>query len=377
MGRPERDCLIVLAHARFLRAPERIALAGMLGGTERLERLGTGELAALLGRTVRTGSWDPSALLAAAERTVRLVARGRIGCTCWGDTAYPAALAEIHDPPAVVFHRGAPPDAGRPLVGVVGTRLPTGAGRDAAFRLGFELAREAIGVVSGLARGIDREAHEGCSRTGGYSIGVLGCGPDLVVPAASRGAARRLLEAGGMLLSEYPPGTVPRPWHFPERNRIISGLCRSVVVVEAPEGSGALYTADFALEQGRDLYVHAAGLAGSTGAGTRQLAAAGATVIRSASGILADWGRCSGPPWGRCSGPPWGRCSGPPRGRQARAGESTRLATDAVRARTLQHAPAGPPRKTTAATGAAIARLARDELDGSGDARLDGTYGGS
>ena len=93
-----------------------------------------------------------------------------------------------------------------------------------------------------------------------------------------------------MLLSEYPPGTLPRPWHFPERNRIISGLCRSVVVVEAPEGSGALYTADFALEQGRDLYVHAAGSPGSTGAGTRRLAEDGAPVIRSAAGLLADWG---------------------------------------------------------------------------------------
>jgi DNA processing protein len=348
LRRPERDCLLVLAHARFLRAPERIALAGMLGGTERLAGLTTSDLARLLGRAVRTGGWDPAELLAAAERIARLADRGQFSCTCWGDPQYPAQLAEIHDPPAVLFHRGAAPDPSRPLVGVVGTRLPTGAGRDAAFRLGFELARESIGVVSGLARGVDREAHEGCSRTGGYSIGVLGCGPDLVVPAASRGAARRLLEAGGMLLSEYPPGTLPRPWHFPERNRIISGLCRSVVVVEAPEGSGALYTADFALEQGRDLYVHAAGLVGSTGAGTRRLAEAGATVIRSAAGLLADWG--------------W----------QARATGAARGAEGSARTR----ARAQPPR-TTAEAGAAIARLARDEIGGSDDARLDGPYGGA
>ena len=139
-----------------------------------------------------------------------------------------------------------------------------------------------------------------------------------------------------MLLSEYPPGTLPRPWHFPERNRIISGLCRSVVVVEAPEGSGALYTADFALEQGRDLYVHAAGLAGSTGAGTRRLADAGAIVVRSAAGLLADWG--------------WqARATSPQPARKAR---------------------------TTAETGAALARLAAGEIGGTGDARLDGPYGG-
>ena len=339
MERPERDCLLALAHARFLRAPERIALAGMHGGTGGLARLGTGDLARLLSRTVRTAGWDPDGLVAAAERTARLADRGQFSFTCWGDPSYPALLAEIHDPPAVLFHRGTAPDPARPLVGVVGTRLPTGAGRDAAFRLGFELARQSIGVVSGLARGVDREAHEGCSRTGGYSIGVLGSGPDLVVPAASRGAARRLLEAGGMLLSEYPPGTLPRPWHFPERNRIISGLCRSVVVVEAPEGSGALYTADFALEQGRDLYVHAAGLAGSTGAGTRRLAEAGATVIRSAAGLFADWG--------------W----------RERAADPAR--------------PRRPSPRTTDEAGVAIARLARAEIDGSGDARLDELCGGA
>lgn len=340
MKRPERDCLLLLAHARFLRAPERVALADMLGSPEALARLGTGDLARLLGRAVRTEGWNPTLLAAAAERTALLIDRGQFGCTCWGDADYPAALAEIHDPPAVLFHRGALPDPSRPLVGVVGTRLPTGCGRDAAYRLGFELARESIGLVSGLARGVDREAHEGCSRAGGYTLAVLGCGPDLVVPAASRGAARRLLEAGGMLLSEYPPGTLPRAWHFPERNRIISGLCRSVVVVEAPEGSGALYTADFALEQGRDLYVHAAGLAGSTGAGTRRLAGDGAVVIRSAAGILMDWG--------------W-------KSRAAAAAASA-----AGRGRPMS--------RDTAAAGAEIARLAAAEIDGADDARL---YGGA
>jgi DNA processing protein len=337
MKRLERDCLLVLAHARFLRARERVALADMLGSPEALARLGTDDLARLLGRAVRTSGWDPSLLAAAAERTARLIDGGRFGCTCWGDEGYPAALAEIHDPPAVLFHRGAPPDPSRPLVGVVGTRLPTGAGRDAAFRLGFELARESIGLASGLARGVDREAHEGCSRAGGYSVAVLGCGPDLVVPASSRGAARRLLESGGMLLSEYPPGTPPRTWHFPERNRIISGLCRSVVVVEAPERSGALYTADFALEQGRDLYVHAAGLAGSTGAGTRRLAGDGAVVIRAAAGILADWG--------------W----------------KSRAAAASGRARPGD----------TAAAGAEIARRAAAEIAGADDARIDRMYEGA
>ncbi len=130
--------------------------------------------------------------------------------------------------------------------------------------------------MSGLARGIDREAHEGCVEAGGRSVAVLGNGIDLVYPASSRPTAMALLARGGAILSEYPPGVPPLQYHFPARNRIISGLCRAVVVVQAPERSGALITAEYALDQGRDLWVHAAGLQGSAGAGTRRLADSGA-----------------------------------------------------------------------------------------------------
>jgi DNA processing protein len=124
-------------------------------------------------------------------------------------------------------------------------------------------------------------------------VAVLGNGIDVIYPESSRPAARRLLESGGTILSEYPPGIPPLNYHFPARNRIISGLCRSVVIVQAPARSGALITAEYALEQGRDLRVHEAGLAGTAGVGTMRLADAGAPVIQGSADILNGWGMAS------------------------------------------------------------------------------------
>jgi DNA processing protein len=145
-------------------------------------------------------------------------------------------------------------------------------------------------VVSGLARGIDREAHDGCAGADGYTAAVLGNGIDDVYPVESRESARAILAGGGGILSEYPPGVPPLRHHFPQRNRLISGLCRAVVVVQAPARSGALITAEYALDQNRDLYVHAAGCAGSAGAGTAALRESGAPVIEGAADLLRDWG---------------------------------------------------------------------------------------
>ncbi|HUJ76946.1 MAG TPA: DNA-processing protein DprA, partial [bacterium] len=167
--------------------------------------------------------------------------------------------------------------------------------RRAAFRLGAELGRAGVGVVSGLARGIDREAHDGCLQAAGRTVAVLGNGIDQVYPPSSRPSAMAILSRGGAILSEYPPGVPPLQYHFPARNRIISGLCRGVVVVQAPEKSGALITAEHALQEGRDLFVHRAGLAGSAGAGSRRLAEAGAVVIQAGAEILGEWGIPQGP----------------------------------------------------------------------------------
>jgi DNA processing protein len=151
------------------------------------------------------------------------------------------------------------------------------------------LAHLGVGTVSGLARGIDTQAHRGSLQGRGRTAAVLGNGIDRLFPASSAPVGRRILEAGGCVMSELPPGEPPRPYHFPGRNRIISGLARTVVVIQAPSGSGALITADYALEQGRELAVHEAGLAGQAAEGSRGLAEDGAAVVSAAADILAGW----------------------------------------------------------------------------------------
>jgi DNA processing protein len=147
------------------------------------------------------------------------------------------------------------------------------------------LARAGLAVVSGLALGIDAMAHRGNLDGGAPTIAVLGSAADEIYPAANRILAKRILEGGGALVSEYPPGTEPRPWTFPARNRIISALARGTLIVEAPEKSGALITAQFALEQGRDLWVASSG----TGAGIAKLINDGAKIIYCAKDILTEW----------------------------------------------------------------------------------------
>ena len=288
MNQYEKTCLFGLSTVEFLTPHEKLALLNMRG-VRRLLDLSLHDLERLTGKKRATGLWNPDEIRRAGEEIGNRLTEGGMESIFYWDTTYPPQLREIYDPPVTLFVRGSLPDNGLLLAGIVGTRFPTGAARTAAFQLGFELGREGIGVVSGLARGIDREAHEGCTEAGGRSVAVLGNGIDLIYPYSSLPAGRAILERGGAILSEYPPGIPPLRHHFPARNRIISGLCRAVVVVQAPERSGALITAEYALDQGRDLYVHAAGTIGATGAGTRRLAESGAPVISGSAEILREW----------------------------------------------------------------------------------------
>jgi DNA processing protein len=213
-----------------------------------------------------------------------------IGYVSYAEEAYPPLLRESYDPPAVLFYRGALPDPVRPLAAVVGTRKPSGFAAAQAYTFGRALAWGGVPVVSGLALGIDALAHRGNLEGGAPTAAVLGSGLDWVYPASNRGLARRILENGGALLSEYPPGTPARKWHFPARNRIIAGLARGTLLVEAPAASGALITARFALDQGRDLWVASAGVNSPRGEGCRNLAQEGAPVITRGEDILNEWG---------------------------------------------------------------------------------------
>jgi DNA processing protein len=235
-------------------------------------------------------SWNMDTLRFAAEKDEKMARLRGIMWESVVSPSYPPLLREIFDPPTALFYRGKLPDPERPMAAIVGTRRPGSAAAAQAFEMGMFLGRAGISVVSGLALGIDAMAHRGNVEGGGATVAVLGSGVDEIYPVSNRPLARRILETGGAIVSEYPPGTGPRPWRFPARNRIISALARGTVIVEAPEKSGALITARMALEQGRDLWVASAGLAGPRSAGTARLAAEGAGVLRSAAGILKEWG---------------------------------------------------------------------------------------
>jgi DNA processing protein len=208
------------------------------------------------------------------------------------DPGYPPLLAAIHDPPPRLWLRGdAPPDVLlRPAVAIVGARACSAYGRAVARSLGRALAGAGVTVISGLARGVDGEAHRGALEAGGPTVAVLGCGIDRDYPAAHAELARRIVDGGGLVVSEYEAGVEPAPWRFPARNRIIAGLSRATVVVEARERSGALITADFALEEGREVLAVPGEITSSLSAGTNALLRLGATPVTGAGDVLEALG---------------------------------------------------------------------------------------
>ena len=190
--------------------------------------------------------------------TNKILARCRekeIRILTFGDPEYPGRLRQIADAPAVLYCKGQMPDLNRlPVIGVVGTRKATSYGLNTARLFGGQIAACGALVISGGAAGVDAEAMAGALEAGCPTVGVLGCGVDVVYPKSNRALFSEILQKG-CLLSEYPPESPPLQWHFPQRNRIISGIANGILVVKAPEKSGALITARLALDQGRDVYV--------------------------------------------------------------------------------------------------------------------------
>jgi DNA processing protein len=204
---------------------------------------------------------------------------------------FPSLLRAIHDPPVGLFLRGAgdPELLHRPAVAVVGARSCSPYGAQTARMLGRELAAAGLVVVSGLARGIDGAAHRGALDAGGLTVAVLGCGIDRDYPASHRDLARGIAERG-LIVAEYAVGVEPAPWRFPARNRIIAGLSAATVVVEARERSGALITADLALEEGREVFAVPGEITSSLSQGTNAMLRSGATPLTSAADVLELFG---------------------------------------------------------------------------------------
>ncbi len=206
----------------------------------------------------------------------------------WTDADYPPNLRQIADPPPFLFVRGTASLPDNTCIAIVGARAASDIGRRMAQRLGLELAAKGFTVVSGLARGIDGEAHQGALDAHGKTLAVLGCGVDVISPAEHRKLAEAIIEGGGALISELPIGMQPLAENFPTRNRILSGLCLGVVIVEAAEKSGSLITARMALEQDRQVFaVPGSPLSGKT-RGSNRLLKEGAKLVECVEDVIEE-----------------------------------------------------------------------------------------
>ncbi len=238
-----------------------------------------------------------------SESTARLIASCDLQCInddlrwqeheshhilTWGDAAYPLLLKEIDDPPAVLYAIGDLSSLHAQTVAMVGTRKPSVTGSETAWRFAFELAQQGVTIVSGLALGIDAQAHSGCLAAEGKTIAVMGTGIDCIYPRQHHKLAALICEKG-LLMSEFPLGSPPIAGHFPRRNRIISGLSSSILVVEAAIRSGSLITARLALEQNRDVLAIPGSIHNPQSRGCHHLLKQGAKLVTSSAEVLNEF----------------------------------------------------------------------------------------
>lgn len=223
-------------------------------------------------------SFNPDHILGILEKK-------KIKTLIWEDTGYPLYLKEISQPPPVLYYKGEFKECDNLAVAIVGTRNVTPYGRQLTEDTSAYLAGNGVTIVSGLARGVDAIAHEGALKVGGRTIAVFGSGVDVIYPPEHRKLAERIIE-NGAIMSDYAPGTKPDAVNFPPRNRIISGLSRGTVVIEAGERSGALITAKFSLEQGREVFAVPGSVLAPMSKGTNNLLFAGATPMTNPKVVL-------------------------------------------------------------------------------------------
>jgi DNA processing protein len=226
--------------------------------------------------------------LFAAEREARRVRAIGGEVIGFGDGRYPGLLREIGDPPAWMSFLGDAGDSDSPAVAIVGSREASPSGERRAFEWAALLARRGVTIVSGFARGIDAAAHRGALAVGGRTVAVLGCGLDVEHPRAHRTLRARVLAAAGAIVSEFPLGTRPAPWTFPRRNRVISGLSRGVLVIQAAARSGTLITARCAGDQGREVWAVPGAPEDPRARGTNALLRQGARLVENPVEVLED-----------------------------------------------------------------------------------------
>ena len=266
---------IWLSRLSGISARDKLKLLQHFRDPEELYKADSNAVSAVLPKAAALEDRD----LSDARRILSDCAQKNISILTLGDAAYPVKLKNIHQPPLVLYYKGCLPDwESMPVLGIVGTRKASPYGLQIARQLGYQIASCGALVASGGADGIDTQALEGALLAQKKVIAVLGFGADVVYPGKNRALFERI-EMQGCLLTEFVPGTPPNAWNFPQRNRIISGLSSGVVIVEAPERSGALNTARHAVEQGRDVFVVPGNVDSAGSAGSNQLLREGAIPI--------------------------------------------------------------------------------------------------
>jgi len=281
----ERDCLIALSVAGLHYSKPLSILKEYFGSFEDVF-YAPGDL---LEKVIGPGPYRNKVIQGAVEDKAALQHRvdeikERHSIITLLDDQYPENLKEIYDPPWVLYIKGKPLKS-NPMIGMVGARKASTYGKWAADYFARELTKFGVGVVSGLAYGIDAAGHQGCLNAGGYSVGVLGCGIDKTYPSYNQSLYREL-EENGTIISEYGPGVEPQKHFFPARNRIISGLSAGIFVIEAREKSGSLITAEFAMEQGREVFALPGNINSQLSAGTNKLLRDGARCVLEINDII-------------------------------------------------------------------------------------------
>lgn len=248
-----------IARLGFLSTEDKLKLENNLDNISNLAILSIDDVSLIVGRVVNTREWPVENFEKIVLKDFSVMQAFSIDFVHCKDKNYPVMLNQVYDAPYGLFVRGNLSVLNTPAVSIVGTRNPSVSGFKTTFNFSKELTTLGYTVVSGLALGIDTAAHKGTILSG-KTIAVLACGLDNIYPSANKKLAVEIIKNGGCLISEYSPGEPPLKWRFIQRNRIISGLSEATVVMESPPKSGALITADFALEQNRDLYFHESAL---------------------------------------------------------------------------------------------------------------------
>ena len=265
------------------------ALIERFGGPEAIFEASEEELKSVEPLTDKGRARVMSPVPAAIERDIKMAEETGITLLPISSDEYPASLKAIYDPPILLYVKGNILESDKLSVAIVGSRRANVYGRSLAERIAKDLAARGLAVISGGARGIDTAAHKGTLAAGGRTIAFLGCGIDVNYPAENKKLFEAIAESGAVV-SEFPLGSNPEPWRFPPRNRLISGTSLGVLVCQSPEASGALITASYAAEQGKDVYALPGNVDDERNRGCHKLIKDGARLVEGAEDILEELG---------------------------------------------------------------------------------------